>query len=285
MIELTSIKDCLVLSNGVKIPCIGFGTWNLPDSDTTVDLIKTAIDCGYRHIDTAFAYKNEKSVGEAIRTCGLPREELFVTSKLSNRNHGYENTLKEFEQTMSNLDIEYLDLYLIHWPRPLAIRDSWKEANEGTWKAFEELYKAGKIRAIGVSNFLEHHLDALLDTATIAPMVNQLELHPRYVQREVVEYCKDRRMIVEAYSPLIRGNFDHPVLVEIAEKYNKSVAQVLLRWSIQQGFVPLPKASTRERMLENADIFDFKLTEEDIEAMKALEALGRTGSHPDTADF
>jgi len=285
MIELTSIKDCLVLSNGVKIPCIGFGTWNLPDSDTTVDLIKTAIDCGYRHIDTAFAYKNEKSVGEAIRTCGLPREELFVTSKLSNRNHGYENTLKEFEQTMSNLDIEYLDLYLIHWPRPLAIRDSWKEANEGTWKAFEELYKAGKIRAIGVSNFLEHHLDALLDTATIAPMVNQLELHPRYVQREAVAYCKDRRMIIEAYSPLIRGDLNHPVLEKIAKKYNKSVAQVLLRWSIQHGFVPLPKASSRERIMENADIFDFKLSEEDIEEMKELEALGRTGSHPDTAEF
>lgn len=282
---MNNIKDSFVLSNEVKIPCVGFGTWNLPDADTTVDIIKTAIDCGYRHIDTAFTYYNEKSVGKAIRTCGLQREELFVTSKLSNYSHGYENTLKEFEQTMNNLDIEYLDLYLIHWPRPLAIRDSWKEANEGTWKAFEELYKAGKIRAIGVSNFLEHHLDAILEIATIAPMVNQLELHPQYVQREVVEYCKDRRMIVEAYSPLIRGDFNHPVLIEIAKKYNKSVAQVLLRWSIQHGFVPLPKASTIERMMENADIFNFKLTEEDIEAMKVLETLGKTGSHPDTADF
>lgn len=285
MNDMNNIKDCLVLSNGVKIPCVGFGTWKLPDTDNTVDIVKTAIDCGYRHIDTAFVYNNEKSVGKAIRTCGLKRNELFITSKLSNKSHGYENTLKEFDQTMNNLGIDYLDLYLIHWPRPLAIRDSWKEANEGTWKAFEELYKAGKVRAIGVSNFLENHLDAILDTATIAPMVNQLELHPRFVQREVVEYCKDRMMIVEAYSPLIRGDFDHPVLVDIARKYNKSVAQVLLRWSIQHGFVPLPKSSSRDRMMENADIFDFKLTEEDIEAMKVLEALGRTGSHPDTADF
>ena len=285
MNELTSIRDCLVLSNGVKIPCVGFGTWNLTDSETTVDIIKTAIDCGYRHIDTAYAYNNEKSVGKAIRTCGIPRGELFVTSKLSNLNHGYENTLKEFEETMNNLDIEYLDLYLIHWPSPLAIRNTWKEALEGTWKAFEELYRKGKIRAIGVSNFLEHHLDVILDKATIAPMVNQLELHPRYVQREAAAYCKDRRMIVEAYSPLMRGNFNYPVLVEIAKKYNKSVAQVLLRWSIQHGFIPLPKASRRERIIENADIFDFKLTEEDIEAMKALETFGRTGHHPDTAEF
>jgi len=285
MNDLNSIQDCLVLINGVKIPCVGFGTWKLPDADSTVDLIKTAIDCGYRHIDTAFMYQNEKSVGKAIRTCGLSRSEIFVTSKLSNASHGYENTLKEFEQTMENLGIEYLDLYLIHWPRPLPVRETWKEANEGTWKAFEELYKAGKIKAIGVSNFMEHHLDALLDTANIAPMVNQLELHPRFVQRELVTYCKDRRMIVEAYSPLIRGDFDHPVLVEIAKKYNKSVAQVLLRWSIQQGFVPLPKASSKERILENADIFDFKLSDEDIKAMKVLEELGRTGSHPDTAPF
>ncbi|CUH92314.1 aldo/keto reductase [Herbinix luporum] len=282
---MNSINDYYVLSNGGKIPCIGFGTWKLPEADTTVDIIKTAIDCGYRHIDTAFMYGNEKSVGKAIRTCGLKRNELFVTSKLSNNSHGYEKTMKEFEMTMENLDIEYLDLYLIHWPRPLAIRDMWKEANEGTWKAFEELYKAGKIKAIGVSNFLETHLEALLETATVAPMVNQLELHPQFVQRDIVEYCKNHRIIVEAYSPLIRGDFSHPVLVETAKKYNKSVAQVLLRWSIQHGFIPLPKASKRERIIENADIFDFQLSDEDIEAMKVLEAKGSIGSHPDTAPF
>lgn len=282
---MKNIQDSYVLSNGNKIPCLGFGTWKLPEADSTVDIIKTAIDCGYRHIDTAHSYNNEVSVGKAIRSSGLKRNELFVTTKLSNGGHGYENTMKEFEISMNKLDIEYVDLYLIHWPRPLPVRDSWKEANEGTWKAFEELYNAGKVKAIGVSNFLENHIDVLLDTATIAPMVNQIELHPQFVQRDLVTYCKDHRMIIEAYSPLIRGHFDHPVLMEISKRHNKSVAQVLLRWQIQHGFLPLPKASSRERMLENSDIFDFKLTEEDIESMKVLEELGRTGSHPDTAEF
>jgi diketogulonate reductase-like aldo/keto reductase len=282
---MNSISDSYVLSNGYKIPCVGFGTWKLDESDSTVDTIKTAIDCGYRHIDTAYSYYNEKSVGKAIRSCSLKREDLFVTTKLGNGSHGYEKTLKEFEISMNNLDIDYVDLYLIHWPRPLSIRDSWREHNEGSWKAFEELYKAGKIKAIGVSNFLDTHLDAILETATIAPMVNQLELHPRYVQTDVVQYCKDRRMIVEAWSPLIKGDFSHPVLVEIASKYNKSVAQILLGWSIQQGFLPLPKSSNKERMIENSNIFDFKLSDEDLEAMKVLETLGRTGAHPDTAEF
>jgi diketogulonate reductase-like aldo/keto reductase len=224
-------------------------------------------------------------VGKAIRTCGLKRNELFVTTKLSNGNHGYENTMKEFEISMNKLDIDYFDLYLIHWPRPLAIRNQWKELNEGTWKAFEELYKAGKVKAIGVSNFLDTHLEVLLETATVAPMVNQLELHPRYVQRDVVGYCKDHRMIVEAWSPLIKGQLDHPVLIELAKRHNKSAAQILLGWSIQNGFLPLPKASSKERMMENADIFDFTLSEEDIDSLKVLEALGKTGPHPDSAEF
>lgn len=282
---MKSIKDSYVLSNGYKIPCLGFGTWRLTEADSTVDTIKTAIDCGYRHIDTAFSYYNEKSVGKAIRTSGLKRSDLFVTTKLSNGSNGYEETMAEFDMSMNNLDIDYVDLYLIHWPRPLPVRDTWKEHNEGSWKAFEELYKAGKIKAIGVSNFLDTHLHVLLETATITPMVNQLELHPRYVQREVVQYCKDRKMIVEAWSPLIRGELDNPLLLNIAKKHNKSVAQILLAWSIQHGFLPLPKASSKERMMENAHIFDFKLSEGDIEAMKALEALGKTGAHPDTADF
>ena len=282
---MNSIQDSFVLSNGVKIPCMGFGTWKLLNNDQSVDVIKTAIDCGYRHIDSAYAYQNEKSVGKAVRECGLKRNELFITSKLSNSNHGYENTLKEFEITMNNLDIEYLDLYLIHWPNPIMFRKNWKEVNEGTWKAFEELHQSGKIKAIGLSNFLEHHIDSLLEAATIAPMVNQLELHPQYVQKEIVTYCKDHRIIVEAWSPLISGAFDHPLLKKIANKYNKSVAQLLLRWSLQHSFVPLPKSSSAERMRENADIFDFEISEEDINDMKALETIGGTGPHPDTATF
>lgn len=282
---MDSIQDCYVLSNGIKIPCVGFGTWKLPNAQSTVDIIKTAIDCGYHHIDTAYAYQNEISVGKAVRECGLKRSELFITSKLDNPDHGYENTMKEFDMTMTNLGIEYLDLYLIHWPIPLSYRDCWKEMNEGTWKAFEELYQEGKLKAIGVSNFLEHHIDALLETATIAPMVNQLELHPQYPQRDAVNYCKEKRIILEAWSPLIKGQMDHPILKELAKKYNKTAAQVLLRWSIQHGFLPLPKTSSRERMLENADIFDFELTPDDIEAMKSLEMYGLTGAHPDSAPF
>lgn len=282
---MKSIQDTYVLANGIKIPCMGFGTWKLLNDEHTIDVIRQAIDCGYRHIDTAFAYNNEAAVGKAVRSCGLKRNELFITGKLDNQDHGYENTLKEFEMTMNNLGLEYLDLYLIHWPRPLKFRNNWKEANEGTWKAFEELYKSGRIKAIGVSNFLAYHIDALLETAEIAPMVDQLELHPQYVQREAVSYCKDHRMIVEAWSPLIKGNLEHPLLLELAGRYNKTSAQLVLRWSIQQGFLPLPKASGRERMLENMNIFDFEIAASDIEAMKALEVLGRTGSHPDTAQF
>jgi len=278
---MDSIQDTYVLSNGVKIPCVGYGTWTLQNDQKSVDILKTAIDCGYHHIDTAFYYNNEKAVGQAVRECGLKRSELFITGKLGNDNHGYENTLKEFGMTMENLGVEYLDLYLIHWPIPIINRNNWKEINEGSWKAFEELYQEGKIKAIGVSNFLQNHLDAILETATIAPMVDQLELHPQYVQREAVNYCKDHRMIVEAYSPLITGQMQNPLLIEIAGKYNRSVAQVLLRWSIQHGFLPLPRATKRVNMKENADIFDFELSEEDIEAMKVLETLGRTGFHPD----
>lgn len=282
---MNSIQDSYVLSNGVKIPCVGFGTWNLFNDEPSVDVIKTAIECGYRHIDSAFSYKNEAAVGKAVRECGLKRNELFVTSKLDNRDHGYENTMQEFEMTMNNLGLDYLDLYLIHWPVPLAFRDNWKEMNQGTWKAFEELYQEGKIKAIGVSNFLVHHIDTLLESATIAPMVDQLELHPQYVQKEAVTYCKDHRMIVEAWSPLIKGQLEHPLLLELATAYNKTPAQLVLHWSIQHGYLPLPKTSSRDRMLENMNIFDFELTPEDLEIMKTLETLGATGPHPDFALF
>lgn len=282
---MNSVQDNYVLSNGIKIPCVGFGTWKLPNTVQTEDIVKTALDCGYRHIDTAFMYQNEESVGRAIRHSGIDRKEIFVTSKLSNQNHGYESTLKEFEQSMNQLGLDYLDLYLIHWPIPLKNRNDWKEANQGTWRAFEELYRAGKIRSIGVSNFLTHHLEALLDTAAIAPMVDQLELHPQYVQRDAVNYCKDHRIIVEAWAPLIRGQFDHPVILSLAEKYQKSPAQILLRWSLQHGFLPLPKSSSKDRMLSNANFFDFTLSEEDIDALTVLEKLGPTGQHPDSVDF
>lgn len=282
---MNCIQDSYVLSNGVKIPCVGFGTWKLPDNQSTIDIIKTAIDCGYRHVDTAAMYKNEQAVGKAVRECGLKRNEIFVTSKLDNPDHGYENTMMGFQITMDHLGIDYLDLYLIHWPIPFANRNCWKEMNEGSWKAFEELYQEGKIKAIGVSNFLENHIDSLLESATIAPMVDQLELHPQYLQRDAVTYCKDKRIIVEAWSPLMTGQLENPLLVKLANKYNKTVAQLLLHWSIQHGFLPLPKTTSKERMLENADIFDFEISPEDLEAMKELEALGMIGQHPDHIPF
>ena len=283
---MKSISDTFTLSNGVKIPCVGFGTWNLENSQAGIDIIKTAIDCGYRHIDTAAAYHNENAVGKAVVASGLDREEIFITSKLDNASHGYEETLAAFDKTMNELGLDYLDLYLIHWPKPYAIRDRWEELNEGTWLAFEELYEKGLIKAIGVSNFLEHHLEPILDKCNIRPMVNQIEIHPQYPQHGIVSFCKSNDILVEAWSPLIGGRaFKNPLLIKMAEKYNKTVSQICLRWSIQMGALPLPKSSTAQRMKENADIFDFEISDEDINTMKQLEELGSVGSHPDTAKF
>ena len=283
---MKSIQDTFTLSNGVKIPCVGFGTWNLENSQSGIDIIKTAIDCGYRHIDTAAAYHNENAVGRAVTTSGLPREEMFVTSKLDNASHGYEETLAAFDRTMNELGLDYLDLYLIHWPKPYAIRDRWKILNEGTWLAFEELYEKGLIKAIGVSNFLEHHLEPIFDKCNVMPMVNQIEIHPQYPQYDIVSFCKSNGILVEAWSPLIGGRaFKNAILIEMAKKYGKTVSQICLRWSIQMGALPLPKSSTAERMRENADIFDFEISAEDINALRQLEALGSVGSHPDTAEF
>ena len=283
---MKSIQDTFTLSNGVKIPCVGFGTWNLENSQSGIDIIKTAIDCGYRHIDTAAAYHNENAVGRAVTTSGLPREEMFVTSKLDNASHGYEETLAAFDRTMNELGLDYLDLYLIHWPKPYAIRDRWKILNEGTWLAFEELYEKGLIKAIGVSNFLEHHLEPIFDKCNVKPMVNQIEIHPQYPQYDIVSFCKSNGILVEAWSPLIGGRaFKNAILIEMAKKYGKTVSQICLRWSIQMGALPLPKSSTAERMRENADIFDFEISAEDINVLRQLEELGSVGSHPDTAEF
>ncbi|NMA79194.1 MAG: aldo/keto reductase [Clostridiales bacterium] len=283
---MKSIQDTFTLSNGVKIPCVGFGTWNLENSQSGIDIIKTAIDCGYRHIDTAAAYHNENAVGRAVTTSGLPREEMFVTSKLDNASHGYEETLAAFDRTMNELGLDYLDLYLIHWPKPYAIRDRWKILNEGTWLAFEELYEKGLIKAIGVSNFLEHHLEPIFDKCNVMPMVNQIEIHPQYPQYDIVSFCKSNGILVEAWSPLIGGRaFKNAILIEMAKKYGKTVSQICLRWSIQMGALPLPKSSTAERMRENADIFDFEISAEDINVLRQLEELGSVGSHPDTAEF
>ena len=283
---MKSLTDCYELQNGVKIPCVGFGTWQTPDGEIAVSSVKEAIALGYRHIDTAAGYGNEESVGIAIKQSGIKREELFVTSKLNNPDHGYENTMAAFEQTMKNLDMDYLDLYLIHWPNPIKYRDMWQDANAGSWKAFEELYKAGRIRSIGISNFCQRHIEELMKTATIAPMVNQIRLCPGDTQDELAAYCKSKNILLEAYSPLGTGKiFEVEEMKVLADKYGKSIAQICLRWSLQMGFLPLPKSVTQSRIKENTDIFNFELSKDDVQVISNLKGCCGYAGDPDTKTF
>lgn len=283
---MNSLTDCYKLSNGVEIPCIGFGTWQTPDGDVCVSSVLSAIEAGYRHIDTAQGYGNEESVGLAVKKSGIDRKDLFITSKLTNSEHGYERTLAAFEETMKKLDMDYLDLYLIHWPNPIAFRDHWQEANAGTWKAFEELYKAGRIRAIGISNFRPHHIEELMKTATVAPMVKQIRLCPGETQDEVVDYCRSHNIQLEAYSPLGVGKiFEVPEMKALAEKYGKSIAQICIRWSLQRGYLPLPKSVTPSRIKENTQVFDFELEAADVQLIADLKGCVGYSSDPDTTTF
>jgi diketogulonate reductase-like aldo/keto reductase len=283
---MKSLTDCFELNNGVKIPCLGFGTWQTPNGETAVSSVKEAIKAGYRHIDTAAAYGNEESVGQGIREGGIAREELFIASKLANPQHGYENTKAAFEVTMKKLNLEYLDLYLIHWPNPVKYRDNWEEVNAGTWKAFEELYRAGRIRAIGISNFHPRHINALLKTASVIPQVNQIRLCPGDTQDEVVDYCRGKNILLEAYSPMGTGKiFDVPEIQKLADKYRRSAAQICIRWSLQRGYLPLPKSVTPERIRENAQVFDFELSPEDVKAVADLKGVIGYSQNPDEITF
>ncbi len=279
------LTDSYLLSNGVAIPCVGFGTWQTPDGETAVAAVKEALRVGYRHIDTAACYGNEVSVGRAIRESGVARDELFVTSKVWNSERGYEKTLAACEKTLSDLGLEYLDLYLIHWPAAAHQFEDWDALNLSTWRAMIELYRAGKVRAIGVSNFLPHHIASLMETE-VPPMLNQIEFHPGYMQEEIVSYCRERGVLIEAWSPLGTGRMiGNETLCAIAAHYGKSVAQLCIRWCLQHDTLPLPKSVTPSRILENTDVFDFTISDEDMATIDALPYIGGSGFHPDRVDF
>ncbi|MFD2916362.1 aldo/keto reductase [Psychroserpens luteus] len=280
------MKTYFKLNNNINIPSIGFGTWQTPDGETAINVIKTALNDGYRHIDAAAIYKNEKGVGAGIKESGIERKDLFVTSKLWNSERGYETTLKAFENTLKDLQLDYLDLYLIHWPATAHQFDNWQQLNNDTWRAMEELYQNGKIKAIGVSNFLEHHLKPLMAQATIKPTVNQIEYHPGFMQNDCVKFCTDNNIQIEGWSPLGRGEvLDNDMLKAIAQNYNKSVAQICIRWALQNNVLPLPKSVTPHRIKENFDIFDFEISDSDMTRINQMDPIGSSGLDPDTVDF
>lgn len=278
--------DCFCMNNGKKIPCIGYGTYKTTEEEV-YDAVLSALRAGYRHIDTAAYYDNERGIGRALRDCGVPREELFVTSKVWNTDRGYENTKKAFGETLKRLDLDYLDLYLIHWPaNRKQFGEEAKKINAETWRALEELYEEGKTGAIGLSNFLPHHIEELMETAKVKPMVDQIEFHPGWAQLEISEYCRKNGIVVEAWSPLGRKEaLESGTLREIGAKYGKNAAQVCVRWILQHDILPLPKTVNPERMVENADVFGFALTEEEMKTIDSLKDLGGQCALPDEVDF
>lgn len=282
---METLSSTFTLANSTEIPCVGFGTWQTPDGKVAYDSVKAAIDTGYRHIDTAASYENEGSVGEAVQDSNINREDLFITSKLWNSERGYDKTIAAFNETLKSLKTDYLDLYLIHWPASETQFDNWDEINVDTWRAVTDLYKDGKIKAIGTSNFMPHHLKSLMETE-IQPMVNQIEYHPGYTQDDAVKYCKENGILVEAWSPIGSGRLlENESLKEIAVKYSKTVAQLCIRYTLQNDVLPLPKSVTPERIESNTQVFDFKITDEDMTSINEMEDIGFSGVHPDTIKF
>ncbi len=276
--SITDIKGTFTLHNGVKMPYFGLGVYLSEDGKEVITAIKWALDAGYRHIDTASIYNNEEGVGVGIKESNVPREDIFVVSKVWNSDQGYDNTLKAFDNSLNRLKLEYLDLYLVHWP----VAGKYKD----TWKALEYLYEQKRVRAIGVSNFMQHHLEDLLGTAKIVPMVNQMEFHPYLVQQNLLDFCVDKNIQYEAWSPMMQGKiFGKDTFKELSNKYDKTIAQIVLRWDLQKGVITIPKSSKRERILANADIFDFELTLEDMANLDSLDRGQRYGPDPDNFDF
>ena len=286
MTHMNKPTDTIDLANGVRMPCIGFGTWQAADGREAKEACLNALKAGYRHIDTAAVYLNEDSVGDAIKESGIPREELFITTKLWNGAHEYEKVMPAFEESLSKLGLDYVDLYLIHWPNPLLYRDTFETSIKETWKGMEEIYATGKAKAIGISNFLPHHIEVIKSMATVMPMVNQIRIHPGYVNVENIDYCLHHNIILEAYSPFGTGRFfEHPMLLEMAKKYNTTVAKLCVRWSLQMGFCPLPKSVHQNRIQENLDVFGFEILGEDVEKLAKMENPGEVYTDPDKVDF
>lgn len=274
------IAETTTLVNGVQMPWLGLGTFKTPEGKEVMDSVRWALSLGYRHIDTAALYGNERGVGKAIADSGVPRQQVFVTTKVWNDDirKGYDGVLQAFDLSLRELGFDYVDLYLLHWP----VKGHSREA----WRALSRIYAEGRAKAIGVSNFLVHHLKEVMADVEITPMVNQIEWHPRALQRELLSFCKESRIQVEAWAPLLRGNVaDIPELSEVARKHKKTEAQVLLRWDLQHGVVTIPKSVRRERLQENAAIFDFELSAEDMQRIDSLDRDQRIGPDPDTITF
>lgn len=259
-----NINSTVRLTSNVQMPVLGLGVYQTPPGRVTQNAVKFALNVGYRHIDTARIYGNEADVGQAVRNGGIPREELFVTTKLWNSDQGYDSTLQACEASLKRLGLDYLDLYLIHLPVP--------ELRKESWRGMEKLLREGKCRAIGVSNFSIRHLEELLEEYEVTPAVNQVEFHPFLYQRELLEYCQSKRIEVEAYSPLARGDkFRDPSVASLAKKYSKTPAQLLIRWGLQHGLVVIPKSTREERIRENSQVFDFEISAEDMKSLDSLD--------------
>lgn len=280
---MSGIEGRFVLNNGMEVPCLGFGTYNAKGGDN-LQILKDAIEVGYRYFDTASLYGTERVLGQAIKESGISREQFIIASKMWIDEMGYENTKAALQRSLTRLQTDYLDLYLIHWPRVKESDDNWKELDLDTWRAMEELVEEGKVRAIGLSNFLPHHMDNILQNSRIKPVVNQLEVHVGYSQEVAVAYSQQKEVQVQAWSPLARGAMqEHSVVQAFATKYQKSPAQICLRFLYQKGIMPIVKASSKERMLQNMDIFDFSLAREDLQMMECMPQNTWQGEHPDFA--
>ncbi|WP_127023155.1 aldo/keto reductase [Flagellimonas beolgyonensis] len=278
MKKITNLQGTFELHNGVQMPYFGLGVYLSKDGNEVIHAVKDALNHGYRHIDTASIYDNEEGVGQGIRESEVDRKDVFLVSKVWNNDQGYDATLRAFDASLKRLGTDYLDLYLIHWPKG--------ELSKDTWKALERLYKEKRVRSIGVSNFLKHHLEDLLPSVEIVPMINQMEFHPYLVQQELLDFCNANNIQYEAWSPLMQGHiFDLEVMKEMAHRYNKTIAQIVLRWDLQKGVVTIPKSSKKERIIANADLFDFEISEADMKALNALDRGKRFGPDPDNFDF